>query len=108
VERIFPLVSGEACGPLHLFLSGTNFQIKVWEALMRIPPGHVVAYGDIARYIGEPRAARAVGAAVGSNPVSLLVPCHRVIRKMGTFGNYRWGLARKKAILGWEMARVAA
>ncbi len=87
---------------LPLFLKGTNFQIKVWEALMRIPEGAVCSYGDLARVIGKPGAGRAVGSAVGANPISYLIPCHRVIQRMGIFGNYHWGSARKKAILLWE------
>jgi AraC family transcriptional regulator of adaptative response/methylated-DNA-[protein]-cysteine methyltransferase len=90
---------------LHLLLKGTNFQIKVWEALLRIPPGAVVAYSDIANALGMPRSARAVGNAVASNPIAYVIPCHRVIRENGDTGNYLGGPARKKAILGWEMAR---
>jgi AraC family transcriptional regulator of adaptative response/methylated-DNA-[protein]-cysteine methyltransferase len=90
--------------PLHLHVKGTNFQIKVWEALLRIPPGSAVCYEDIARYIGSPGASRAVGSAVAANPVPYLIPCHRVIRSTGEFGNYSEGPARKKAILGWEAA----
>jgi AraC family transcriptional regulator of adaptative response/methylated-DNA-[protein]-cysteine methyltransferase len=88
-----------------LFLHGTNFQIKVWEALLKIPPGFVCSYEDVARYVGKPSAARAVGNAVGGNPVSYIIPCHRVIRKMGLVGNYRWSPTRKKAMLGWEAAQ---
>jgi AraC family transcriptional regulator of adaptative response/methylated-DNA-[protein]-cysteine methyltransferase len=84
---------------------GTNFQIKVWEALLRIPPGSVVCYEDLARRLGKPSASRAVGSAVGRNPISFLIPCHRAIRKMGITGDYHWGAARKKAILAWEAAR---
>jgi AraC family transcriptional regulator of adaptative response/methylated-DNA-[protein]-cysteine methyltransferase len=84
---------------------GTNFQIKVWEALLRIPPGAVISYEDLARRVGKPSAARAVGSAVGRNPISFLIPCHRAIRKMGITGDYHWGAARKKAILAWEAAR---
>lgn len=90
---------------LPLLLNGTNFQIKVWEALLRIPPGSVVTYEDIAVSIGLPGASRAVGQAVGKNPIAVLIPCHRVIRKDGDLGNYRYGSARKKALLGWEFAR---
>lgn len=90
--------------PLNLLVKGTNFQIKVWEALLRIPAGCVCSYEDIARRIGQPGATRAVGAAVGSNPVAWLIPCHRVIRKSGHTGGYRWGTARKKAMLDWEAA----
>ena len=95
-------------GALRLLLMGTNFQIKVWEALLRIPPGSVVCYEDLARRVGKPKAARAVGSAVGRNPISFLIPCHRAIRKMGITGDYHWGAARKKAILAWEAARQCA
>jgi AraC family transcriptional regulator of adaptative response/methylated-DNA-[protein]-cysteine methyltransferase len=90
--------------PITLALKGTNFQIKVWEALLRIPPGTVVSYGDIARAIGHPDSYRAVGTAVGRNPIAYIIPCHRVIQSSGAFGNYRWGAARKRAMLGWEAA----
>jgi AraC family transcriptional regulator, regulatory protein of adaptative response / methylated-DNA-[protein]-cysteine methyltransferase len=92
--------------PLHLFIKGTNFQIKVWEALVNIPLGNVVTYQDIARYIGMPGANRAVGTAIGKNPIPFLIPCHRVIQKKGAFGNYGEGRTRKKALLGWESART--
>jgi len=92
--------------PLHLILKGTNFQIKVWEALTRIPFGAAVTYEDVAVQIGLPKATRAVGTAVGHNPIAYIIPCHRVIRKTAEFGNYGGGTARKKAILGWEAARV--
>ena len=108
VDRIFDFAADQEPAPLHLYVRGTNFQIKVWEALLLIPLGNAVAYEDIARHIGMPRAARAVGNAVGQNPISFLIPCHRVIRKMGIFGNYGGGPARKKAILGWEAARQFA
>jgi AraC family transcriptional regulator of adaptative response/methylated-DNA-[protein]-cysteine methyltransferase len=85
--------------PLRLHLRGTNFQIKVWEALLHIPTGAVTTYEQIAARIGNPRAVRAVGTAVGHNPVAVLIPCHRVLRKDGEFGNYRYGSARKKALL---------
>ena len=89
--------------PLHL--EGTNFQIKVWEALLKIPTGHLVCYEDIARLIHQPRAVRAVGQAIARNPISLLIPCHRVIRKMGNFGNYQWGSTRKKMLIAWEASQ---
>lgn len=92
--------------PLPLLLRGTNFQIKVWEALMRIPPGHRVCYEDIARAIGQPTAMRAVGHAVGRNPISWLIPCHRVILKSGAIRNYRWHPQRKKILLAWESAQA--
>ena len=88
--------------PLKLHLRGTNFQIKVWEALLNIPIGTVTTYEHIAAQIGNPNALRAVGTAVGHNPIAVLVPCHRVIRKAGEFGNYRYGAARKKALLAQE------
>jgi AraC family transcriptional regulator of adaptative response/methylated-DNA-[protein]-cysteine methyltransferase len=105
VDQIFnPIKSGKP-QPLHLFLSGTNFQIKVWEALLKIPAGTVASYEDIAARIGMAKASRAVGNAVAQNPIAYIIPCHRVVRKLGEFGNYRWGAARKKAILGWEAAK---
>lgn len=100
---IFPL--GEKSSVhLHLLLNGTNFQLKVWEALLRIPYGRLVTYGQIADSLNIPKAARAVGQAVGHNPIAYLIPCHRVIRKMGVFWNYRYGPLRKKAMLGWEFS----
>ena len=102
IKRIFDPSEGNNSTPLHLVLSGTNFQIKVWEALIKIPMGAVVSYEDVAAYIGMPKASRAVGNAVGHNPVSFVIPCHRVIRKTAEFGNYGGGVARKLAILGWE------
>ena len=98
--------SGQGRFPLPLLLKGTNFQLKVWEALLRIPTGRVSSYGRLAEAIGKPGAGRAVGAAVGANPIAYLIPCHRVILESGAFGNYRYGSARKKAILGWEQARL--
>ena len=92
-------------GPVPLHLRGTNFQIRVWEALMRVPPAAVISYRDLARRCGDERAARATASAVARNPVAFLVPCHRVIRKTGPFHNYAWGAERKRAILGWEQAR---
>ncbi len=106
IEPIFEL-SRRAKRPLNLYLRGTNFQIKVWEALLRIPVGSVATYGRIARDIGQPTAMRAVGSAVGHNPVAVLIPCHRVIRTLGEFGNYRYGAARKKALLAHEFAQTA-
>ncbi len=103
-KQIFGFSFHEASAPLHLYVRGTNFQIQVWQALLRIPLGAAVTYEDIARHIGMPRAARAVGNAVGSNPIPFLIPCHRVIRKTGVFGNYGEGPLRKKAMLGWEAA----
>ena len=103
-EEVFGPFQGEQGNPLQLHLRGTNFQIKVWEALLTVPFGYTTSYGDIAGKIGRPSAARAVGSAVGSNPVALLIPCHRVIRQTGVIGNYRWGETRKKLLIGWEAA----
>ena len=94
--------------PLGLHVQGTNFQLKVWEALLKIPPGVCVTYGDLAAGIGAPKASRAVGAAVGANMISLLIPCHRVILASGVIHNYRWGAPRKKALLALEAATNAA
>ena len=95
--------SGEAA---PLFLIGAPFQIKVWEALLAIPSGHVTTYSEIAHAIGHPKAVRAVGTAVGRNPVSWLIPCHRALRKSGGLGGYHWGLPVKRAMLAWEAART--
>lgn len=91
--------------PARLHLIGGPFQIKVWEALLRVPQGHVTTYSDIAAAIGSPGAVRAVGTAVGRNPVSWLIPCHRALRKSGGLGGYHWGLATKRAMLAWEAVR---
>ena len=93
-------------GPTPLFAIGAPFQIKVWEALLNIPTGHVTTYGSIAAAIGTPGAARAVGTAIGRNPVAFLIPCHRAIRKGGGIGGYHWGLPVKRAMLAWESARA--
>jgi AraC family transcriptional regulator, regulatory protein of adaptative response / methylated-DNA-[protein]-cysteine methyltransferase len=93
--------------PAQLFLIGAPFQIKVWEALMQVPTGHVTTYSDIARVIGHPKAVRAVGTAVGRNPVSWLIPCHRALRKSGGLGGYHWGLPVKRTMLAWEAAEIA-
>ena len=95
-------------GEARLHLIGAPFQIKVWEALISIPSGHVTTYSDIAAAIGHPRAVRAVGTAVGRNPVSWLIPCHRALRKSGGLGGYHWGLPVKRAMLAWEAARAEA
>ncbi|HMB55026.1 MAG TPA: methylated-DNA--[protein]-cysteine S-methyltransferase [Thermoanaerobaculia bacterium] len=108
-ERLVRQLDGtvDADGPLRLHLRGTNFQLQVWQALLEIPLGAAVSYGDLAERIGRPRAARAVASAVGANPVAILIPCHRVIRSSGEMAGYRWGRGRKRAILGWESARRA-
>jgi AraC family transcriptional regulator of adaptative response/methylated-DNA-[protein]-cysteine methyltransferase len=92
---------------LHLLVKGTNFQVKVWEALLRLPMGNVTTYQGIAEQIQNPKAMQAVGSAVGSNHIAYLIPCHRVIRKDGILGEYRWSAARKKSIIGWEMAKAS-
>lgn len=102
--RIFPDRRGKRAGPLALHIAGTNFQVKVWEALMRVPAGGLVAYNDLARALGRARAPRAIGNALASNPLAYLIPCHRVIRQSGAFNDYRWGTARKLALIGWEQA----
>lgn len=89
---------------IKLHLRGTDFQLKVWETLLRIPLGKLSSYGDIAQQIGNPKASRAVGTAIASNPVAFLIPCHRVIQASGNIGEYRWGSTRKTAIIGWEGA----
>lgn len=94
-----------ACVKLHL--KATPFQLKVWETLLKIPLGRLVTYGTVAGSLGCPDASRAVGTAVGDNPVAFLIPCHRVIRSTGLLGGYRWGLPRKSAIIGWEAAHIA-
>ncbi|WP_231388698.1 methylated-DNA--[protein]-cysteine S-methyltransferase [Pseudooceanicola algae] len=99
-----PVFAGR--GETRLHMLGAPFQIKVWEALLQIPSGHVATYSDIARRIGADRAVRAVGTAVGRNPVSFLIPCHRAIRKSGGLGGYHWGLPVKRAMLAWESART--
>lgn len=95
-------------GETPLYLIGAPFQIKVWEALLAIPSGHVTTYGEIAGAIGAPRAVRAVGTAVGRNPIAWLIPCHRALRASGGLGGYHWGLPVKRAMLAWESARVEA
>jgi AraC family transcriptional regulator of adaptative response/methylated-DNA-[protein]-cysteine methyltransferase len=100
IRPIFDL--GHRGKPLSIHLRGTNFQLKVWEALLQIPAGAVTTYEGIASRIGRPNAVRAVGTAIGHNPIAVLIPCHRVIRKVGDFGNYRYGALRKKALLARE------
>jgi AraC family transcriptional regulator of adaptative response/methylated-DNA-[protein]-cysteine methyltransferase len=91
---------------LHVLVKGTNFQVKVWEALLKIPMGEVTTYKGIAEQLQNPKAMQAVGSAVGSNHIAYLIPCHRVIRKDGILGEYRWSSSRKKSIIGWEMAKA--
>ena len=103
IDRIFGKVIPTS--RLHLLVKGTNFQVKVWEALLKIPMGEVTTYKGIASHIQNPKAMQAVGSAVGSNHIAYLIPCHRVIRQDGILGEYRWNSARKKGIIGWEMAK---
>lgn len=105
-DQAFPR-DGSNREPAQLFLIGAPFQIKVWEALMQIPTGYVTTYSDIARVIGHPKAVRAVGTAVGRNPISWLIPCHRAMRKSGGLGGYHWGLPVKRTMLAWEAAETA-
>ncbi len=104
--RIFQPSALKQQPPLKLLVKGTNFQVQVWQALLQVQAGTAVSYGTLAQLAGTPKAVRAVGTAVGHNPIAYLIPCHRVIRSVGGFGNYRWGATRKKAILGWEAARI--
>jgi AraC family transcriptional regulator of adaptative response/methylated-DNA-[protein]-cysteine methyltransferase len=106
IQKIFYQTDWKSESPFRLFLKGTNFQLKVWEALLKIPQGSIVSYEDIARLLGNAGGTRAVGSAVARNPVSYLIPCHRVIRKEGVIGNYQGGPQRKKVLLAWEMAQT--
>jgi AraC family transcriptional regulator, regulatory protein of adaptative response / methylated-DNA-[protein]-cysteine methyltransferase len=103
IDKIF---AQKLTDKLHLLVKGTNFQVKVWEALLRIPSGDVTTYQEIARSINNPKAVQAVGSAVGSNHIAYLIPCHRVIRKDGILGEYRWSSSRKKTMIGREMATI--
>ncbi len=91
---------------IKLHLNGTQFQLKVWETLLKIPMGNLSTYGTIAKEIGKPKASRAIGTAIGNNPVAFLIPCHRVIQSTGNLGGYMWGNTRKSAIIGWEAAKI--
>src|SRR5439155_9730211 len=105
VERVFSRRQANVETPLNLLLAGTNFQLRVWQAVLRIPPGAVISYQTLACEVCTSRASRAVANAVASNPIAYLIPCHRVIRDSGVIGDYRWGGARKRALLAWEAAR---
>ena len=108
VARVFQPDSWGPERPLRLILIGTDFEVRVWETLLKVPMGRAVSYADIARHLGTPSASRAVGSAVGRNPISFVVPCHRVLRGDGNLGGYHWGLTRKRALIGWETGRVRA
>jgi len=105
-RRIFNPSQWQAEQPLRVVLIGTDFEVRVWQTLLRIPRDKATTYSDIARHIGKPAACRAVGAAVGKNPVSFVVPCHRVLGRSGALTGYHWGLTRKQAILGWEAGKA--
>jgi AraC family transcriptional regulator of adaptative response/methylated-DNA-[protein]-cysteine methyltransferase len=105
-ERIFNAARWQPEQPLRVFLIGTDFEIRVWETLLTIPLGRATTYSNVALRIEKPKAARAVGAAVGRNPISFVVPCHRVVGKSGALTGYHWGLTRKRAMLGWEAGKI--
>jgi AraC family transcriptional regulator of adaptative response/methylated-DNA-[protein]-cysteine methyltransferase len=107
-QRIFDAKLWRADRPLRIVLIGTDFEVRVWETLLQIPMGRTIAYSDIAVQLGSSKAARAVGAAIGKNPISFVVPCHRVLGKGGSITGYHWGLTRKRAMLGWEAGKIAA
>ncbi len=106
--RIFDPAQWRSDRPLRIVMIGSDFQLRVWEALLRVPMGRACTYSEIAGRIGQPTASRAVGAAVGANPLSFVVPCHRALGKSGALTGYHWGLTRKRAILGWEAGQLAA
>ncbi|MFL6974287.1 MAG: methylated-DNA--[protein]-cysteine S-methyltransferase, partial [Xanthobacteraceae bacterium] len=107
-QRIFDAKLWRPDRPLRVVLIGTDFEVRVWDALLKVPFGRLTTYSELASKVCSPAAARAVGAAVGKNPVCFVVPCHRVIGKSGDLTGYHWGLTRKRAILGWEAGRMAA
>ncbi|MCW5684238.1 MAG: bifunctional helix-turn-helix domain-containing protein/methylated-DNA--[protein]-cysteine S-methyltransferase [Pseudolabrys sp.] len=107
-QRIFDQAQWCADQPLRVVLIGTDFELRVWETLLTIPMGRATTYSDIAAKIKSPKASRAVGAAVGKNPISFVVPCHRVLGKSGAITGYHWGLTRKRAMLGWEAGKIAS
>ncbi|MGE0339468.1 MAG: methylated-DNA--[protein]-cysteine S-methyltransferase [Xanthobacteraceae bacterium] len=104
--RIFQSDRWQPDTPLRVVLIGTDFEVRVWQTLLKVPLGHAATYSDVARKIGKEKAARAVGAAVGKNPISFVVPCHRIVGTNGALTGYHWGLTRKRAMLGWEQARL--
>lgn len=106
LDRIFDTSQWQRERPLRIVLIGSDFQIRVWESLLDIPLGQACTYSDLARSIGNAKAARAVGAAIGKNPISFVVPCHRALGKSGALTGYHWGLTRKRAMLGWEAGKI--
>ncbi len=107
-KRIFTPELWRKSSPLKIVLIGTDFEVRVWDALLKLPMGQAITYSDLANHVCTRAAARAVGSAVGRNPISFVVPCHRVLRKDGGLGGYHWGVTRKQAIIGWEAGRLAA
>ena len=107
-QRIFDTKLWRPDQPLRVVLIGTDFEVRVWQTLLKIPMGRAVSYSDIANQIKNPKASRAVGAAVGKNPVSFVVPCHRALGKSGALTGYHWGITRKRAMLGWEAGQLGA
>ena len=107
MARIFDPGRWAADSPLRIVFIGTDFETRVWQTLLRIPLGKATTYSDIAGHLGNPNASRAVGTAVGRNPISFVVPCHRVLGKSGSLCGYHWGLTRKQAILGWEAGLIS-
>jgi len=107
-QRIFDRRLWRSDQPLRVVLIGTDFEVRVWQTLLKIPMGRAVSYSDIAKRINSPKASRAVGAAVGKNPISFVVPCHRALGKSGALTGYHWGLTRKRAMLGWEAGQLAS
>ena len=108
-DRLFSPRSGSGDGResgFHLFVKGTNFQVNVWRALLRVPEGSLISYKQLARLTGNPAAIRATASAVGANPVSYLIPCHRILRSTGELGGYHWGIERKRALIAWDSARA--
>ena len=108
LRKIFQPYQADFVDPIKVILIGTDFEIKVWETLLKVPAGRAVTYSDLAEHIGHSGAHRAVGSAVGRNPISFVVPCHRVLRKDASLGGYHWGLTRKQAIIGWEAGKLRA
>jgi AraC family transcriptional regulator of adaptative response/methylated-DNA-[protein]-cysteine methyltransferase len=108
VATLFARKRSDTASPLSLHVRGTNFQLAVWRALLTIPAGHALSYGQLAAQLGQPTAARAIGNAVGANPVAFMIPCHRVIQQSGALGGYRWGPLRKQVMQSWERLRLAA
>lgn len=106
IQQIFAPQDLSSAQPIKIILIGSDFEIRIWETLLKVPAGRAITYSDLAEHIGNPNAHRAVGSAVGRNPISFVVPCHRVLRKDASLGGYHWGITRKQAILGWEAGKL--